>query len=519
MILDQTPYKLEFSSIIKPVVSAEKDKYLAKASLEDLRAFIPKIDEGNIDLLPFSTDAYVVNHVNLNGSVADAATAVETAKLFIYKQVNVDHDREKVVGVILTVGFSEFGTNKPLTEDEARKMTSPFNVTVGGVLWRVVNEKLTDLLEDTNNPNSENYQKISASYEMAFDEFDIAVLPEGSRNLEDGEIITKGEEKAKLSKKLKSFGGNGKLEDGSLVALVLRGQVTPLGIGLTETPAAAVKGLAVPEDMVEMEDDANIKITEKLAELDMQLQESAKNLANALEKISQLEKSTVIDNNVTKNMKITSLKDITDEAIEKKVVTASVISELVENELKSQSEQWAKEKSEKEQAIKSAQDKATELENSHKQTAAELAEVKKALTALQEEKAAKEAQEVFNARMTSFDDKYELTDADRKVIASQIKGLDNEAFASYEKNLEVLLNAKDKAVIAENKKKLEEAAKTKQEDKASTTTENPETVIDQTLDKSKVTTSTVPATTEPAAKTLKEKYAAAFAEDQFIVTK
>ena len=51
-----------FSSEIKPLISEDKDKYLALASLVNIADFIPDIDtERNIDLLPVAFNACVVN--------------------------------------------------------------------------------------------------------------------------------------------------------------------------------------------------------------------------------------------------------------------------------------------------------------------------------------------------------------------------------------------------------------------------------------------------------------------------
>ena len=60
-------YKTTFSSTIKPLVSEEKDKYLALASLADIGDFIPDVDtDENVDLLPIAFNACVVNRVNKN---------------------------------------------------------------------------------------------------------------------------------------------------------------------------------------------------------------------------------------------------------------------------------------------------------------------------------------------------------------------------------------------------------------------------------------------------------------------
>ena len=104
-------YTTTFSSVIKPLVSEEKDKYLALASLMEIGNFIPSVDtEKNVDLLPVAFNAAVVNRVNKNGDVIDTATAAAIYKDFINKPINLEHNREKIIGVILTAGFSEFGT-------------------------------------------------------------------------------------------------------------------------------------------------------------------------------------------------------------------------------------------------------------------------------------------------------------------------------------------------------------------------------------------------------------------------
>ena len=48
-------YTTIFSSTVKPLITEEKDKYLAMASLVDVGEFIPEIDtDRNIDLLPIA---------------------------------------------------------------------------------------------------------------------------------------------------------------------------------------------------------------------------------------------------------------------------------------------------------------------------------------------------------------------------------------------------------------------------------------------------------------------------------
>ena len=95
-------YTTVFSSVIKPLVSEDKDKYLAMASMLEIGDFIPDIDTTkDIDLLPVAFNACVANRVNKNGDVVDSSTAVAMYESFINKPINLEHQRERVVGVIL----------------------------------------------------------------------------------------------------------------------------------------------------------------------------------------------------------------------------------------------------------------------------------------------------------------------------------------------------------------------------------------------------------------------------------
>ena len=140
-------YYTTFSSVLKPMVSEDKDKYLSLASQLDIEKFIPGIDtEKEIDLLPVAFNACVANRVNRNGDVIDTATALEIHKSFINKPINIEHNRQKVCGVILAAGFSEFGTDEVLAEEGLGEGNHPFNITLGGIIWKVVNDQLANII-------------------------------------------------------------------------------------------------------------------------------------------------------------------------------------------------------------------------------------------------------------------------------------------------------------------------------------------------------------------------------------
>ena len=120
--------------------------------------------------------------------------------------------------------------------------------------------------------------------------------------------------------------------------------------------------------------------------------------------------------------------------------------------------------------------------------------------------------------MASFDEKYELTDEDRKVIASDIKELDEEAYSAYTEKMAVLLSAKDKEAIASAVAATEEEAKASEEEpeeaKASEEETNEE-VVREPLDNAEVEADAAATTTDAEEPTLYEKYKDAFSVDNF----
>ena len=395
-------YTTIFSSKIKPLVSEEKDKYLAMASLLEVSDFVPELDtDTNIDLLPIAFNACVANRVNKNGDVIDTETALEIYKNFINKPINIEHNRQKVIGTILSASFSEFGTDKSLTEEEIKETNKPFNITLGGVVWRVVNSELSEMIEESNDPTSEHYQGISASWELGFSDYDLVILEEYEKNIENGKTIRSSVEKDELKDNLRSHGGTGLLDNGKRIYRKVVEQVVPLGIGLTETPAADVKGVAIEKEEEGVQYASESQETE-LIEPEITSQSKENNVNN---------KKDVV-------MKITSLKDINNDTL--KTLEASAVHDFIQEELKKASEEFAAEQEEKETALKAANEKIDDLSADSDKVKDELQSVSEKLKTLEDEQAAKAAEELFNQRMASFDEKYELTDEDRKVIAADI---------------------------------------------------------------------------------------------------
>jgi len=487
----KTKYTTIFSSHIKPLVPEDKDKYLALASMIDLEEFLPKIDtEENYDLLPIAFNAFVANRVNKNGDVVGTETAIAMYKNFINKPVNIEHNRKSVIGTILTAGFSSFGEDKPLTEEEVKDTKSPFNVTLGGLIWKIVDKDLSEKIENASDPTSEDYMNVSASWELGFNDYNLVVLEGEEKNIENATEISDPKEIEKHKDKLKGFGGDGKLEDGTFVYRKVTNKVIPLGVGLTQSPAADVKGIVTASDEEIQEEEA------ESLQAHIQFEPETSNLKQ--EKISQNTKTNVNIEKVEAMMKIENITDITDESLQ--TLKASAIHEYIQESLKDASEKFTSEKQEKEDALDGAREQHEGLVKEHDSLRAELESVQEKLDSLETEKVEREKSEQFNQRMTSFDERYDLTNEDRKVLASQIKDLDEEQFASYDKNMSVLLSSKEKG---------------KEEIKEEVEASTPEEVVETAVENAEVDKETVPVSAPAEDPSITEKYSKAFDIDQF----
>jgi hypothetical protein len=509
--------KFKFESLfanikIRPVVSEEKDKYLSVASLEKLRKFLPEINtEDNVDLLPVAFDACVVNRVNKNGDVIDGETAAKIAKLFVNKPINIEHNRKQVIGCILSANFSKFGNNESLAELDVKEMKTPFNITLGGVIWKIVDRDIADQIEESNDPTSQNYMSISASWELGFNDYNIVVLDDGEKNIENAKIISDASEIEKMKDKLRGFGGSGKLSDGKYVYRQVLGKVVPLGVGFTLNPAADVQGVATPEEepiKIALKANENTEATEKEEVLNEEPVVASEN------KISQEEKLDVKKERIY--MKITKIEDITDSLL--KEATASSVVEFIAEEIKKANEAFLAEKGEKENELKAANEKITSVTTEHEAVKKQVQELTEKLASLEAEKEAKAKEETFNIRMASLDEEFDLEDEDRKVIASDIKDLNEEAFSAYKDKMSVLMKEKKKAYKKAMAEKMQKEMAKAEEIKASETPVSAETtqeVVEQAVDNGAKASTEIPNSAPAAQPSVKEKYASAFGLDGF----
>lgn len=541
-------HKIIFSSHVRPIISKDKDKYLAMASINDIKSFFPNVDlDKNYDLLAIAFNACIVNRVNKNEDVLNTETAVAIANLFINKPINVEHNRKKISGVILSYTFTKFGSNEILKSEDLKDYKEPFNITLGGVIWRAAYPDLVELLEENTDPSSQNFESVYASWELGFEDYELVILPPEEKNTIKATIISDAAEIEKFSKFLKANGGTGKNDDGDRVYRQVKNDVLPLGIGLTGNPAADVTPVLVNldneieaakdviiQDNSNKSKDTNLSIENIIKDTPVKENEKSKEL------ISQVSESNVKKNsidNIEKNMKITKIEQINDESL--KQISASDLNSFISTELQKASEKFEDER----KSVEKAKTDYNTLTAEHNKIKEELENVKKTLKASEEEKALKDKQELFSARMEALDKVYDLSEEDRKIVASQIKDLDEKAYAEYEKNAQVLLKEKNKEYktqqIEAAKKKVApvkkdddaddsdtqdddndeedvKEAKTKKKKNAKASQENADEVVDDAIEKAKKDALLPNAAVGDL--TIKQKYAKAFAVDQFNIT-
>lgn len=565
----QFKYKTCFSSVIKPIVSEERDKYLAKASLEQLKNFLPQIDiERNIDLLPVSFSAFVAGRTNKNDDTVYNIDAISTCPLWTWKFIDLEHRRSHILGCILNSGFSEFGSEKPLTLDEVKSLKGPFNITLGGVVWKLANKQVTALLEECCDPSSDKFMAISASFELAFDEFDIGILRNGDKNIENAEIISEPSKIQQLESKLKAFGGTGKLDKNERLIRIVKGTILPLGVAITENPAANVKGILAQTENNEQpaeisnsstivnldnKDISNIikdkvietikeqqnnlladktdnsvenlnildiinlfndsKVREDMIEKYQLVANSNKNKNNS----SQISNCDVIqDNELNKSMKLT-IKDINDANL--KEIKAADVQLLIEEEIKKASEKYVVDKTAHEVAVNELKAKNEEVNKSFEKTKKDLEAMSKQLAELKAEADERAANEQFSSRMATFDEQYDLDADEKKEIAADIKSLDDNSFTAYAKKMAVFFKNKKKGKKADKENAKEDGAPDEESDAKKTAKANEilandktekEKVVDDAIDNGKVITAKLPNTTSATTQSLKDKYKNAF---------
>jgi hypothetical protein len=509
MDISKFKYRASFSSVIKTIIPAEYDKFLATASLKSLHGVFPPglNPEDSPDLLYVVANGAVGNLCNKNADCISNADIVKIAPFSINKYLTVEHKRtEGAVGAISNFGFSKYGSNELMTAEEAIASNDPVNWVVGGFIWKILDENLANLVIESSDENSLRSNTVSYSWEVLFSDYHIMV---GSQNLSEAKIITDKDEIEKLNPCLRANNGSGFNQTKEPIYRLIVGEMLPVGFSLTKNPAAHVQGVSVLEDKPtpkqQEEIIINLKANENLVtcaacnkpfdynsvsessmgavhcpNCDCTLDQEGKvlkasdsqtniiesltiELAVAKEKLDKFEQndkniSLSQKNSVNDNIKKNPDNDLTSKNkiksnkmiklkfndSDKEVLETAASTDVYEiaKELNKKMTEYSAELDVKAAEAKTAQEASAKLKEDSAALAADLEKVKLELKNLNEVRAQEKVQADFSVRMADLNEKFEL-DADKsKSIAADIRGLDDESFASWLAKMQPFLVAK-----------------------------------------------------------------------------
>ena len=541
-------YKYKTAFLQPILASADIDQEnikISKASLSDLKGLMPEsVDlDKNIDLIGVAFNAAVVNRFNKNHDGISTETALAVKDYFVHKPTNIEHKKQRIVGHIVSAGFSSYGDNELFDEEDLADYRDPFNISLGAVVYRMVDKKFAELLNKSVDPESSMYNQVSASWEIGFNDYQIAV---GSDNLAEAEIITDQKQIEELSQYLKATDGSGEMEDGTIVRRLVVGDVYPLGIGFTSNPAADVEGVVLTEqdDQLEISDRRDLA-----ADLDERSERILKNILNFKNNISQSEKNTVKSeresnsNIMNTNQLVQEIKSVLDEKLSSEKMSKDTfaaesvasISDIVNQAIREKNEEYKKD-------LSSAKEEKAKVEAQHQELTASVDEMKQKLEAAEEkirqfedEQSRQKALACFNARMEAVEQDYELNEADLKIVASEVKELTetDEAFASYQEKLAVVFAHKSKehlqaeknkfdgAVAEAVEKRITEMKETKASDESSEGEADKKENLEEALEEAEQVTPEISNTNEASSgetETLRTKFQSAFSKENIKVT-
>jgi len=347
-----------------------------------------------------------------------------------------------VVGHIVNAAFTDMENEKILNTRKLEDKVDPFYISLAAVIYKTVNPEFAELLLKASDPNDVDYNKVAASWELGFNDYNIAV---GSQNLSEAEIITDPQKIKEFEKYLRAFDGNGTLEDGTPVYRLVAGEVFPLGIGFTTKPAADVQGIAIQEGL-ELESDKQEASV---------LKSDLRKIKNNILKISQNEEINVKKGNSFKTMDTkeltTEFEKILDSRLGKKSeYTQESVANMathIMDKIREKDAEWKLEKeeaeNEKAEAVARTEEAKANIEDFKKQ----LEEAQEKISSLEATITSAKAEELFNSRMENIDSHYDLDDSDRAVLAKEVAVLESSeaAFESYQQKLGVILKHKGKA--------------------------------------------------------------------------
>lgn len=444
---DKFKYKSTFLS--KANVVSLKGSDLSTASLQNLKDTLD-VSEGDIeknpDILFLSADLYVSDNANKNGDLVDREGALELAKQVPNKYLNLEHEQDVIVGSLISPFYREYSGEREMIEEGSLKDYDGAVVVGGtGYIWKSVNPDLAEFLIEASEEDSENYGMASMSWEVYFNDFEIL---KGSKYVAEGNVVSDKREIEKMKPFLRCYGGNGDY-NGSPIYRLIKGEKLFLGAGIVKNPAADVKGIVTSESKIIKNKN---KKNSQIVKINVKPNKAMK-ISNITDYKNAL--ASITDGEEVNVTTLASLEANFDSVIEKAQASA------IADEIRVKSEEFAASISEKDEAIAQVEEaraalekKVEELEEAKAAQASELSEIKDKLEA-------QEKQRVFDERMTALSSEFNLEGEVAKVVAEEIKDINEEQYDSWLTKFKILAGSHLKAeASAEDPEEVSEANET-----------------------------------------------------------
>lgn len=424
----ENKFRTEWKSNITTIKEEDFDKFkISKASmLEEAQAssLIPEnfAPWDNIDIMPILMSIAVVNKFNDNDDAVPSMGAAKMLPRFPHKPINIEHQKNIIVGHLVRAGFAEyepaFSVGDPL--DYINRSDS-YYISGLGFVYRSVFPELAEAIVRASDPYDDTYNAYAASWEVAFSSYDVAV---GDGELiKDTKIVTAEDpEYQSLSAMLKFNGGSGKTHSGEKVRRVLRGEKIPVGLGLTENPAASVEGIYALASI------SNEKISENKQ---TDVTDNETNVAMNKEEFDKFQKE------IKEMISSIASKDGSSDN------PAQEVFEKLNTLFEEKGKDWKSQSAQHSEDMKTTQDALAALET-------QLKDAKDTINKFQDDIAVRDSADKLNTRMATIASQFDLEEAEEAIVAAEVKSLpvEDEAFASYLEKVKVVFAHRNKEVIA-----------------------------------------------------------------------
>jgi hypothetical protein len=233
-----------------------------------------------------------------------------------------------------------------------------------------------------------------------------------------------------------------------------------------------------------------------------------------------------MDNNEILNNLVSALEEkVSNKKFSEEAV--ATVSKIINDAILERNESFVKEKeeleTEKAELAKAAEEQTQQLNELRE----ELASATERVTSLEQEQKQNEAIARFDSRMSAIEDAFQLDDASRKVVAEELKSLDEseEAFAAFQEKLNVVLKHQSKDFIAAQEEefnaKLAEAVEKRLEELKSSSSDSEEEAVEEAIEQVEASEEEAISNNNAEASdqelTLKQKFEKAFSEDNLTI--